>query len=185
MTIYQQIVAACWGVLLVVWFVLALALGRRSGHRSTRAWLLRFAVVAVLVVAAYLLTRGRPPPVFVEPTRGVAVIGAALCVAGLGFALWSRITMGRHWAMPIAEREESDLVSTGPFAYVRHPIYTGVIAMLIGSALNVPGSYAEVLTAIISLIVLARKEEREMLQLLPRVYPPYLERTKRFVPFVF
>ena len=95
MTIYQQIVAACWGVLLVVWFVLALALGRRSGPHSTRAWLLRLAVVAVLVGAAYLITRGRPPPVFVEPTRGVALIGVALCVVGVGFALWSRITMGR------------------------------------------------------------------------------------------
>jgi protein-S-isoprenylcysteine O-methyltransferase Ste14 len=55
----------------------------------------------------------------------------------------------------------------------------------LGSAVNVPGSYAEVLTAIISLIVLARKEEREMSRLLPSVYPPYMERTKRFVPFVF
>jgi protein-S-isoprenylcysteine O-methyltransferase Ste14 len=185
MTIYQQIVAACWGVLLVVWFVLAIALGRRSGHHSTRAWLLRLGAVAIVLAAIYLITRGRPPLVSVEPTRGVAITGALLCVGGLGLALWSRIAMGRRWAMPIAEQGESDLVSTGPFAYVRHPIYAGVIAMLIGSALNVPGSYAEVLTAIVSLLILARNEEREMSRLLPRVYPPYMERTKRFVPFVF
>jgi steroid 5-alpha reductase family enzyme len=185
MTIYQQIVAACWGALLIVWFVLALALGQRSGHHSRRAWWLRLGGVAILVTAAYLITRGRPPPVFVEPTCGIAITGAALCVVGLGLALWSRITMGRHWATSNEQRDESALVSTGPFAYVRHPIYTGVIAMLIGSALNVPGSYAEVLTAILSLLVLAKKEEREMSRLLPRVYPAYIERTKRFVPFVF
>jgi protein-S-isoprenylcysteine O-methyltransferase Ste14 len=185
MTIYQQIVAACWGVLVVVWFVLAIAFHQRSAHHSRRAWLLRLAVIAVLVVGAYLIARGRPPLVFIEPSRGVAITGAALCVAGAGVALWSRITMGRHWATPTAERDESDLVSTGPFAYVRHPIYAGVIAMLIGSALNVPGSYLEVLTAILSLLVLAKREEREMSRLLPRAYPPYMERTKRFVPFVF
>jgi protein-S-isoprenylcysteine O-methyltransferase Ste14 len=185
MTIYQQIVAACWAVLLVVWFVLALALGPPSGHHSRHRWLLRLGGVAVLVLAVFLITRGRRPPVLFEPTRPVAIVGVALCIVGLAFALWARVTMGRHWAVPIAEREESDVVSTGPFAYVRHPIYAGVIAMMIGSALNVPGAYAEVLTAIVSLLVLARKEEREMARLLPHVYPPYMERTKRFVPFVF
>jgi protein-S-isoprenylcysteine O-methyltransferase Ste14 len=184
MTIYQQIVAACWGVLLVVWFVLAIALGQPSGQHSRRAWLLRLAGVAILVIAVYLVTRGWPPPVFIEPTRGVASTGVALCVAGLAFALWARVAVGRHWAVPTAQRTASDVVSTGPFAYVRHPIYAGVIAMLIGSALNVPGSYAEVLTAILSLIVLARREERAMSRLLPDVYPSYMERTKRFVPFV-
>ena len=184
MTIYQQIVAACWAVLLVVWFVLAIALGQRSGHHSRRAWLLRLGGVAVLVVAVYLLTRGRRLPVLVEPTRGAAIAGAALCVAGLVFALWARVTMGRQWATPVEERAESDLVSTGPFAYVRHPIYAGLIAMMIGGALNFPGAYAEVLTAVVSLVVLARKEEREMSQLLPGVYPAYMQRTKRFVPFV-
>jgi protein-S-isoprenylcysteine O-methyltransferase Ste14 len=184
MTIYQQIVAVCWAVLLVVWFVLALVRGQRGRH-SRRAWWLRLVVVALLVVAVYSITRGRPLPVLAQPTGGVALAGAALCIAGVAFALWARVTMGQHWAVPIAERGESDLVLTGPFAYVRHPIYAGVIAMLIGSALNVPGAYAEVLTAILTLVVLARKDDRDMSRLLPGVYPAYMQRTKRFVPFVF
>jgi len=184
MTIYQQIVGTCWAVLFIVWFVLAIALGQRSGRHSSRAWLVRLAVVAVLVIAAYLLTRGRPLPVPAEPAQGVAIAGVVLCVAGLAFALWARITMGRQWAMPSSERDESDLVSTGPFAFVRHPIYAGLIAMMLGGALNFPGAYAEVLTAIVSLVVLARKEEREMAQRLPGVYPSYMQRTKRFLPFV-
>ena len=184
MTIYQEIVAACWAVLLVVWFVLALVGGQRGRH-SKRAWLLRLVVVGLLVVAVYFVTRGRPAAVLAQPTAGVALAGAALCVVGLAFATWARVTVGRHWALPIAERGESDLVVTGPFAYVRHPIYTGVIAMLVGSALNVPGAYTEVLTAILSLLVLARKDDRAMARQLPAVYPGYTRRTKRFVPFVF
>jgi protein-S-isoprenylcysteine O-methyltransferase Ste14 len=184
MTIYQQIVAACWAVMLVLWFALALVRDQRGRH-SRSAWLLRLVVVALLVVAVHFLTRGRPPPALAQPTQGVALAGAVLCVVGLAFAIWARVTVGRHWALPIAERDESDLVVTGPFAYVRHPIYTGVIAMLAGSALNVPGAYAEVLTAILSLLVLARKDDRDMSRQLPAVYPAYMQRTKRFVPFVF
>ena len=93
--------------------------------------------------------------------------------------------MGRRWGIPPAQRDQPELVTTGPFAYVRHPIYAGVIAMLIGSAINDPAAYVEVLLAIVSLVVLARHDERDMLRLLPDVYPAYMQRTKRFVPFVF
>jgi len=182
MTIYQQIVAACWGVLLVVWFVLALVRGQ-PGRHSTRVWWLRLAAIAVLLIAVYLFTRGRAPGLG-QPTPAAALGGAALCVAGLAFALWARITMGRRWQMVATQHDTPALVTAGPFEYVRHPIYAGVIAMLIGSTVNVPGSYVEVLLSIVSLVVLARHEERDMLRVLPDAYPAYMQRTKRFVPFV-
>ncbi len=184
MTATQDIVAACWAVLLVVWFVLALARGQRGRH-SRRTWWLRLAVVVVLVVGTYWVTRARPPPTFAQPTPGVALGGALLCIAGLAFAVWARLSMGRHWGLPMNERDFPELVSSGPFAYVRHPIYGGIIAMLLGSALNIPAAYVEVLVAAISLVVVARREERDMVRLLPDVYPAYMQRTKRFVPFVF
>jgi len=182
MTIYQQIVAACWALLVVVWFVLALVLGQRGRH-SARVWWVRLAGIAVLLLAVYFITHGRAPALG-RPTPGIALGGAALCVAGVAFALWARITMGRRWQMPATQDDPTALVTAGPFEYVRHPIYTGIIAMMIGSAVNVPGSYVEVLTAIVSLVVLARHEERDMLRVLPEAYPAYMQRTKRFVPFV-
>ena len=182
MTIYQQIVAACWGVLLIVWFVLALVLGQRGRH-STRVWWLRLVAIAVLLIAVYFIARGRAPSLG-QPTPGTALGGAVLCVAGLAFALWARITMGRHWQMPATQDDAPAIVTAGPFEHVRHPIYAGVIAMMIGSAVNVPGSYVEVLTAIVSLVVLTRHEERDMLRALPDAYTAYMQRTKRFVPFV-
>jgi protein-S-isoprenylcysteine O-methyltransferase Ste14 len=184
MTIYQQVVAACWAVLVVVWFVLALVLGQRGRH-STRVWWLRLAAIAVLLLAVYFITRARPPPALAQPTERVALAGALLCIAGLAFAVWARLTMGRHWQVPPTQRDRRELVTAGPFKYARHPIYAGVIAMLIGSAVNIPGAWVEALTAILSLVILARHEERDMLRLLPDVYPAYMQRTKRFLPFVF
>jgi protein-S-isoprenylcysteine O-methyltransferase Ste14 len=182
MTIYQQIVAACWGVLLVVWFVLALVLGQRGRH-STRVWWLRLGAIAILLIAVYFITRGLTPALD-QPTPGAALGGAVLCVAGLALALWARITMGRHWQRPAAQHDAPALVTAGPFEYVRHPIYAGIIAMLLGSAINVPGSYVEVLLSIVSLVILARHEERDMLHVLPDAYLTYMQRTKRFVPFL-
>ena len=184
MTIYQQIVAACWGVLLVVWFVLALALGQRGRH-TTRAWWLRLAVIALLLVAVYFITRARPPPALGQPTPGVALAGAVLCIAGCAFAVWARISMGARWRVPPSQDNRPEIVTTGPFAYVRHPLYAGIIAMLIGSAINNPAGYVDILIGAVSLVILARHEERDMLRLLPDSYATYMERTKRFVPFVF
>jgi len=185
MTIYQQIVAACWGVLLVVWFVLALVRSPRLGRHTRRAWLQRLGIVVVLVIGVYLVILGRQPSVAVRPTPAMALTGAVLCVAGLAFAVWARVAMGEQWGAPMTQREQPALVTKGPFAHVRHPIYAGIIAMLIGSAINDPPAYVDVLLAAVSLVILARHEEREMLRLLPDAYPAYMKRTKRFVPFVF
>jgi protein-S-isoprenylcysteine O-methyltransferase Ste14 len=184
MTIYQQIVAACWGVLLVVWFVLALALGQRGRH-TTRAWWLRLAVIALLLVAVYFITRARPPPALGQPTQGLALAGAVLCVAGSALAIWARMSLGARWGVRPSEHDPPEIVTTGPFAYVRHPLYAGIIAMLIGSAINNPAAYVDILLGVVSLAILARHEERDMLRLLPDAYGAYRQRTKRFVPFVF
>jgi protein-S-isoprenylcysteine O-methyltransferase Ste14 len=93
--------------------------------------------------------------------------------------------MGRQWGMPMTLRDKPMLVTTGPFAYVRHPIYTGIATMLIGSALTNPVASVAAVVLTAYFIYSARREERDMLRLWPDVYPAYVQRTKRFVPFVF
>jgi protein-S-isoprenylcysteine O-methyltransferase Ste14 len=183
MALYQQIVAVCWLVLVLVWAVLAA--GSSPGRYSPRAWAMRLTLAAILVIGAYLSSQGRLPRGVVQPPGGVALAGAALCVAGLAFALWARISMGRQWGMPMTLRDKPMLVTTGPFAYVRHPIYTGIATMLIGSALTNPVASVAAVVLTAYFIYSARREERDMLRLWPDVYPAYVQRTKRFVPFVF
>jgi protein-S-isoprenylcysteine O-methyltransferase Ste14 len=93
--------------------------------------------------------------------------------------------MGRRWGLPLTVDEETALVTRGPYAFVRHPIYTGVSAMLIGSALVFPPAAVGAVALIPYFVVSAFREERDMARLFPDVYPDYMRRTKRLVPFVW
>lgn len=61
--------------------------------------------------------------------------GVALVLCGLGTAVWARISLGRNWGMPMSEKEEPELVTSGPYGVVRHPIYSGIVLATVGTAL--------------------------------------------------
>jgi protein-S-isoprenylcysteine O-methyltransferase Ste14 len=181
---YGRIVSLSWLAFIAIWFLAAL-IARPGARRSTPARaLLRLALV---VIAALSLRYGdRFPTVTFGGYRAqVALAGAALCVLGVLFASWARFTMGRSWGMPMTVDEETALVTRGPYAFVRHPIYTGVSAMLIGSALVFPPAAVGAVALIPYFVVSAFREERDMARLFPDVYPDYMRRTKRLVPFVW
>ena len=75
---------------------------------------------------------------FGDFTDGAATAGVMLCILGLQFAVWARVTLGRSWGMPMTLHANPELVTAGPYRYVRHPIYTGLSAMLIGTSLVYP-----------------------------------------------
>jgi protein-S-isoprenylcysteine O-methyltransferase Ste14 len=120
---------------------------------------------------------------------GVGVIaggaGLALCVLGMGLAVWARVHLGRNWGAPRSRKEDPELVTSGPYRFIRHPIYTGVLLAMLGSAiaqnlfwlapLAIFGAY---------FIYSARAEEKIMLEAFPQQYSAYMRRTKMLVPFV-
>ena len=181
---YGRIVSLSWLAFIAIWFLAAL-IARPVARRSTPARaLLRLALV---VIAALSLRYGdRFPTVAFGGYRAqVALAGAVLCVLGLLFASWARLTMGRSWGMPMTVNQQTALVTTGPYALVRHPIYTGVAAMLIGSALVFPPAVVGAAVLIPYFVLSAFREERDMGRLFPDVYPDYMRHTKRLVPFVW
>jgi protein-S-isoprenylcysteine O-methyltransferase Ste14 len=103
-------------------------------------------------------------------------VGAFVTVVGVVFAIWARYRLGRNWGSDT--KEDPVLVTSGPYAYVRHPIYAGAMLGLFGSALT--GSMVAVAMFSISIIFCLRriyKEERVMLSLFPQQYPAYQART--------
>jgi len=116
----------------------------------------------------------------------VAVAGTVVCVLGLAFAIWARLHLGRNWGMPMSLKEDHALVTSGPYALVRHPIYTGLLTAIIGS-MFAGGAFYMILFAVWCPFFLysARIEERLMLQQFPNEYPAYRSRTKFLIPFVF
>jgi protein-S-isoprenylcysteine O-methyltransferase Ste14 len=113
-------------------------------------------------------------------------IGLALWAVGLGLAVWARIYIGRNWGMPMSRKEDPELVTTGPYRTIRHPIYTGILLGMVGTTIAVSVFW---LVAVVVLggyfIYSAFIEERNMTKLFPRAYPEYKQSTKMLIPFIF
>jgi len=182
-------------VFLLVWLGLSFFVKRDvRGGRTARAYQVReLVLVVVIVIVAWSYRHHRSGPhlasnrlsLFV-PTRPLLWIGAALTAIGVAVAIWARLYIGRNWSPRPAKKEAHELVTGGPYAVVRHPIYTGIIIAALGTALT---------GTIVGLIVLAfaaalflsrvRTEEQIMLELFPDAYPSYQSRTKRLIPFIW
>ncbi len=109
-----------------------------------------------------------------------------MCLVGFGFAVWARIHIGRNWGMPMSLRQDHELVTSGPYAYIRHPIYTGIMLAMIGSVLAVGVLWLLLFVLyFVYFIISARTEERMMIAQFPDTYPAYRRRTKMLIPFVF
>ncbi len=96
-----------------------------------------------------------------------------LCIAGLVFCVWARVTLGRNWSGTITLKEGHELIERGPYRFVRHPIYTGMLAMFLASAIALGhlGGFAAVLLAFVSFWIKLGEEEKLMLRQFPDQYP--------------
>ena len=197
MITYDTIIFVSWAAFLLVWGVSAFFVkrdvrGRGFGVPWQPHWGLRLAAAAIVIVAAVRLGRAHSPGAALfsygifAPPPALRWIGAALTAIGIAFAIWARVNLGRNWSSHPAAKEHHQLVTTGPYAYVRHPIYSGILLAALGTA--VTSSIFGVGMFIFITIAFAwrmNKEERIMLQLFPEQYPEYRKRTKRLVPFVW
>lgn len=116
----------------------------------------------------------------------VAAVSAILCAAGLAFCLWARATLGRNWSGIVTVKEDHELMVRGPYALVRHPIYTGLLAMFVATALVYGhiGGIVAVALVFVSFWIKLNDEEKVMLKQFPDQYPAYQQRVKRIIPFV-
>ncbi|MGH2872617.1 MAG: methyltransferase family protein, partial [Solirubrobacteraceae bacterium] len=127
----RTVIAAVWIVFWVYWLAAALT-AKRSAPRGRRRWLRLNGVGVIGVVLLLRIFRGGNATIH-SPVLGA--IGAVLIAAGLGVAIWARIVIGRNWGMPMTQKQEPELVTGGPYATVRHPIYSGLLFAIAGTAL--------------------------------------------------
>ena len=181
-------VLACWIIFLAVWLLAAIST-KRSVYRESRAQRLRYSIL--LIAAYFLLIRGHrlPYPLSARVIPHMEVIawaGAGLCVAGLSFCIWARVTLGRNWSGAVTLKEGHELIERGAYRLVRHPIYTGLIAMFLATVivLGHAGGIAGLVLVFISFWIKLSDEERVMLKQFPDQYAAYQQRVKRIIPFV-
>jgi protein-S-isoprenylcysteine O-methyltransferase Ste14 len=186
---YRAVVAGLWAVWVLFWIVSATNVKRteqRESLSSRAAHFIPMVLAAGLVLAPsgwhadFLFMR------FVRLSPVVEVIGCVLVLLGLLFAIWARAHLGRNWSGRVSLKESHELIQTGPYELVRHPIYTVLLLALFGTAL-VAGEWRGLLATALMLVSYGRKlrlEERLMLQTFGEQYQRYRERTAALIPFV-
>ncbi len=188
MLIYYAVIAGLWIVLIVYWILSALGAKRNVGSSRSWRWEIGFRLVmlALIVLALRFFRSTHLHFLIVNTSVLLGILGAALCALGVGSAIWARAILGRNWGLPMSQKESAELVRSGPYAYVRHPVYAGYLLAMLGSAIG--QSILWVLPLIggaVYFIHSARREERLLLEEFPEQYPPYKKRTKMLVPFLW
>jgi len=142
--------------------------------------------VAVFLLAATGPMGGGLSERFLPRESWLAALAIGLTAAGLLFAVWARRHLGGNWSGTVTIKEGHQLVTTGPYALVRHPIYTGLLLAFIGSAVAI-GEWRGVLAVVVaaaSFVYKLRLEERWMREQFGDAYRDYCRRVPALVPFV-
>jgi protein-S-isoprenylcysteine O-methyltransferase Ste14 len=99
---------------------------------------------------------------------------------------WARYYLGKNWGMPMTVKEDPELVTGGPYTFVRHPIYTGILLAVLGSVLASSLLWLVILVFFTYEFIRSVKgEEMLMTKQFPEKYPAYKKRTKMLIPFVY
>jgi protein-S-isoprenylcysteine O-methyltransferase Ste14 len=186
--VYQWILAAIWLTWLVYWM-----LARRNIKRTVRKEEIgsRLLHVIPILLAALLLLFNRVPIGFLNYQlfpRSIweLWLGSLITVIGLLFTVWARVHIGRNWSGMVTVKDNHELITSGPYGIVRHPIYTGLLIAFIGSAV-VRDEIRGVMAVVLVFAALWRKlrlEERWMHELFGDQYLAYCQRVPALVPFL-
>jgi len=168
-----------WVAFWIYWLASAVT-SKQSVRGGVRRQLTGVSVILLFAIASAL--RGGGPAV---PSVIPAAIGAALFAGGIALAVWARLHLGRNWGMPATQRAEPELVTSGPYRFVRHPIYSGLLAAVLGTAL-VDNLLGLVVVAVLTgyFYFSGTVEERHLTATFPAAYPEYRRRTKMLIPFL-
>ena len=178
----ELVFAIGWAAFWIYWLVAAI-----STKRSHVAWSRELRIRAVVFVGAVLLVRlgaFKHDGLNSNPWR--AGLGLFLFALGLGFAIWARLNIGRNWGTPMSKKEEPELVTSGPYRLVRHPIYSGILVAGVGTAVALSWLWLIAFVLLgVYFIYSATVEERYLTEQFPDTYPMYKRSTKMLVPLIF
>jgi protein-S-isoprenylcysteine O-methyltransferase len=187
--LHHSVLAIIWTVFWVLW-VLPAVFGKRTVRRQATGS--RILQLVLLLVAYVLIVNGalgwdwlnqRLAP---EGKTSTAV-GYGLLLAGMAFAGWARLFLGSNWSSNVTLKEDHTLVRSGPYRIVRHPIYTGLLVALLGTAIAVGElrCFLGVVLAAIAWKVKSVSEETLMMQQFGEQYASYRKEVKGLVPYLW
>ena len=185
---YKPLIVCLWIAWGLYWFVAARDVKTTVRHETVAS---RMAHIGPLLIAGLLLcAKWLPLPWlyerFLPATAAGYWAGAALLAAGLGFSVWARVLLGRNWSGTVTLKQDHELIRGGPYRWVRHPIYTGLLVGFSGTALAL-GEWRGVLALVIVFVALWRKlrmEERWLGEVFGPQYARYRDEVRALIPFL-
>ena len=179
-------IAGLWMLMGAYWLVSAMGRKRAEKREAPAARLVHVALMAF----AFLLLYSADPrfgPLdarFLPEQRWLEALGVALTAAGVGFAIWARRHLGKNWSSEVTIREDHKLIRTGPYARVRHPIYTGMLAGLVGTVIAIGEwrAVAGLAIAMFGFFIKARREEGFLARQFGAAFEEHKKLTGFFLP---
>jgi protein-S-isoprenylcysteine O-methyltransferase Ste14 len=189
---YGNIIVGCWIALFMYWSVTAFFTKRTKVNQSFSSKLtygLLFAVSFWFLFAGFdqRSTIDFLKVQILSHSNFVTILGIAITIIGLFITIWARTILGRNWSSAVVLKKEHELIKRGPYGVVRHPIYTGLVLMYIGTAVAIGnlGGFIGLPLLIISLLIKIRQEEELMLKTFGRGYIFYRRNTSALIPYFY
>jgi protein-S-isoprenylcysteine O-methyltransferase Ste14 len=184
----RGLIPALWILWLGYWVVAARITGETRRRESFASRLTHYGplILGGLLLGVPGILGPELERQFHRPTQIWLWIASALVAIGLGFSAWARVRLGSNWSAEVTVKQNHELVRSGPYALVRHPIYTGVLLALIGTALSV-GKWRALIGLVLVAAAFLRKivvEERFMLAEFGEAYEHYRARVPALIPFI-
>ncbi|MGB0050951.1 MAG: isoprenylcysteine carboxylmethyltransferase family protein [Terracidiphilus sp.] len=185
---YKSFFPVVWILFVVYWQIKAIRTKTTQRLEPLASRILR---VFIFIIAIALVSTNRIPlPWLYHPLWPVGLLpfwlGAAVTIAGLLFAVWARVHLGRNWSRSVTIKQDHELITTGPYAAVRHPIYTGLLIALLGTAiaLSQVRGFIMLVLFFIAFWIKLRMEEQWMRSQFGEKYAAYAHHTAALVPFL-
>ena len=180
-------VSYSWLAFWVYWIAAGIKAHATLISRQVNHLIVRFLVLLSLllvVVSAHASTSK-----FNERTTrhlAIRLIGLIIFYGGLTLAIWARRNLGSSWGMPMSITKHPKLVTAGPYKWIRHPIYSGLLLALLGTALvSTHAWFFLFLASLVFIVYSSVQEEKTLSAQLPKDYPAYQKRTKMLIPHIF
>ncbi|RMD02315.1 isoprenylcysteine carboxylmethyltransferase family protein [Clostridium autoethanogenum] len=187
-----NIVSYIWSIFWIYWILAAIKTRSNVKKESSGQMKIERSVHVILVIIAYVITLFQFKNTFlwnrIIPNYGYAqYIGITILVLSLLFAIWARIVLGRNWSGAIQKVEGQRLVCSGPYKYIRNPIYTSMVCGFFGTFITFGSltSFIGFCIILITYIIKINREQRFLIIEFGDEYEKYIKRSWALIPYIF
>jgi len=182
----MNLVTDAWILLMIYWLASAWSLKRAKyvAPSHVRITQLLFLVPGCVLLFGDSFRKGLLRIALLPKTAAIADLGIAITFVGIGFAIWARYCLGSNWSSQVAIKQDHELIQSGPYRWIRHPIYTGIITGAWGTAIVVGqlGAFLGVILITMGLAYKGKQEELRLQDTFGEAFTAHRLRTGMFLP---